>query len=424
MTSPPVASPEPDGAPRDASLDILRGLAILAILLLNVSDFGGAFAAATGNIRHLGWSAADRVLWVAREVFMAGTARGLLEMLFGAGMVILTDRAAARTNDARALGGYAWRNLILLAFGLAHVFLLLWPGDILHTYALAAMVAMLFRRASVPTLLLAGLFMASLQIVGGAPILAQEQARIERLERMETRGVDNAEVRKFVQARTARQQETAREIAAEDRQRTGSPVGWARVAWGQFLHWQRQGLELQWIWEAASTMLIGAALFRAAVLQGRRSARFYGAMLAAGYGIGLTLRAVGAAASVQPVPPPNILWIAEEAARLLVTLGHLAAVHLLLRWRAAAQLLAPFAAAGRVALSIYVAQTLICGWLVFPPWGMALYGRLHWAQLMGVAAAIDAVLLLAAVLYLRRWRIGPVEWAWRSLVERRILPWR
>jgi uncharacterized protein len=143
-----------------------------------------------------------------------------------------------------------------------------------------------------------------------------------------------------------------------------------------------------------------------------------------GYGVGLSLRAMGAAAAVQTVPPPNILWIAGDAARLLVTIGHLAAVHLALRTRAGARMLAPFARAGRLALTIYVAQTLICGWALFPPWGLALYGKLGWAALMGVALAVNSALLAAAIAFGRRWRIGPVEWAWRSLVERRALAWR
>ena len=63
-------------------------------------------------------------------------------------------------------------------------------------------------------------------------------------------------------------------------------------------------------------------------------------------------------------------------------------------------------------------------WLVFSPFGLGLYGRMHWTAMMALALAVDALLLWGAVLYLRRYRIAPVEWAWRSLVERRLLPFR
>ena len=132
---------EPDGAPRIAVLDILRGIAILGILFMNINDMGASLYASFDDFRHLGWSATDQVAWWLREVLANGTARCMLEMLFGAGMVILTDRAATKASGWAIMRRYYVRNLILFAFGLVHVFILLWPGDILHTYGIAALVA-------------------------------------------------------------------------------------------------------------------------------------------------------------------------------------------------------------------------------------------------------------------------------------------
>ena len=87
-------------------------------------------------------------------------------------------------------------------------------------------------------------------------------------------------------------------------------------------------------------------------------------------------------------------------------------------------MLKPFAAAGRSALTLYILQTLICSWLLFPPWGFGLYGKLGWLSLMLVAVAIDAVLLALAIAYLARFRIAPVEWAWRSIVAGQRLAFR
>ena len=68
MTDHAPPSPEPDGAPRIASLDILRGLAILGILFMNINDMGASLIASFGDLRHIGWTPADRVAWWLREV--------------------------------------------------------------------------------------------------------------------------------------------------------------------------------------------------------------------------------------------------------------------------------------------------------------------------------------------------------------------
>ena len=144
MTAITMTTPaEPDGAPRIAVLDILRGIAILGILFMNINDMGGSLYASFDDIRHFGWTTQDQIAWWLREVIANGTARCMLEMLFGAGMVILTDRAAQLAGTRVVMKRYYARNLLLFAFGVVHILVLLWPGDILHTYGLAALIAFL-----------------------------------------------------------------------------------------------------------------------------------------------------------------------------------------------------------------------------------------------------------------------------------------
>lgn len=429
------APAEPDGAPRIAVLDILRGLAILGILFMNVADMGGSIVAASFEIRHLGWSPADRIAWWLREVFAAGTARAMLELLFGAGMVILTDRADRLMDDRAVRRGYGSRNLVLFAFGLVHVFVLLWPGDILHTYAIAATIAVLFRRMSPRALLAIGLVCASWQLAVSGIAYQQLQAQRARVAAIETgqqagiapspadrRIIAEASIR--VRAIAAQRGRTLAAIASEDAARTGGFASWAGAAWRYFIDLQRDGLEALFVWQSASVMLIGAALFKLGILQGRRSRRWYLAAMAGGYAVGLALRIVGAAETMGADGAPRTIWATYEIARLAMTLGHLALVNLLVSTVVGARLLRPFAAAGRAALTIYIAQTIICLWLIFPPFALGWYARLGWAQLMLVALAVDALLLLAAIAWFRRFAIAPVEWAWRSLVETRPLPWR
>ena len=452
-TSEMTTAAAPDGAPRIASLDILRGIAILGILFMNINDMGASLLASSEDIRHLGWTAADRFAWLLRAIFADGTARGLLELLFGAGMVILTERgtAATATTDRwprwwqaalhhvlgpwPVLRDYYRRNLVLFGFGMVHVFVLLWPGDILHTYALAALVAFLLRRLEPKLLLGLGLTLAVLQIYeGGYDYVVLSAARTEanRLEQVAAAGgtlaVDQADL--MAQAREDRERladdraERAEQIALEDKRRTGTFRTWAQAQWAGSLFRQREGTEAFALKEAIATMLIGAALYQWGVIQGLRSRLFYWLLLAGGYGFGLTSRAVGALTQLRFDDAPSILWALSEPARLATTGGHIALIQLLLTSPVGARLLRPFSAAGRTALSIYVAQTLICLWLLYPPFALAWYGKQGWLALMITALAIDAALLLGANWYVRRYRIAPVEWAWRSLTAGRPLPFR
>ena len=432
-----VATPaEPDGAPRLPVLDILRGIAILGILFMNINGMGNAMYREVGGApQELGWTGLDQIAWWLREVLANGTARCMLEMLFGVGMVILTDRAATRMGKWRVLRAYAWRNIVLFLFGLVHVFVLLWAGDILHTYGLAALLAVLFRRWRPRWLILAGLSLAAFQLIGGGiqswqSIHQREAALTVAAKQRAGQPVTPAEL-KTLAARRKRDADRAAErakfavaAAEEDRAKTGNASTWARSNWAIFIYVESLGLEVQFVWEALGTMLIGAALYKLGIIQGQRSRRWYGGMTIAGYAIGLSCRAWQGYAEIYWAHQPSMAYATSELARLATTLGHVGAVNLLLMSVAGARLLRPFDAAGKTALSVYIAQTLITLWVLYPPWGFALYGKQGWAGLMLTGLAINAALLWGANVWVRHFAIAPVEWAWRSIIARRRLPFR
>ncbi len=447
----------PDGAPRIASLDVMRGIAIIGILFMNINFMGGSGWANFSDIRHFGWTTGDQVAWMLREVFANGTARGLLEMLFGVGMVILTDRAAGAVDasapaptgrlrrigrwlfgDLAVLRGYYWRNIVLFAFGVAHLFILLWPGDILHTYAIAALIAFLFRRCGPKTLLALGLSMALLQLgAGGYSYLTVPGKRAE-VVRLEAAKADGAKLTKAeaetlktgLEAREKRAKdkvENAAKVVAEDKARsagTGSFMSWARDAANITLELQSKGFEIFSVWEAAATMLIGAALYKWGIIQGRRSRRFYLVTLALAYGVGISTRLYGGLEQMRFDDAPTTIWALYEASRLTMTLGHVAAIQLLLATVSGAKLLKPFEAAGKTALTVYILQSILGLWLLYPPFALGLYGTQGWLAMMLTALAINVVLMIWAIWWVRHFRIAPVEWAWRSIVERRRLPMR
>ena len=432
-----VATPqEPDGAPRLPILDILRGIAILGILFMNINAMGAAlYREVGGEPSELGWTTLDQIAWWLREVLANGTARCMLEMLFGVGMVILTDRAATRIGKWQVLRGYAWRNIVLFLFGLVHVFILLWPGDILHTYGLAALIAVLFRRWRPRWLLLAGLSLALVQLIGGgisahsslqlrhdAAAAQAKRAAGQPLTKEERKTIDK--LAKRLADRAKERADMAHRAVIEDRDRATSAAGWVRQAWGAFIYIESLFLEPAFVWEALSTMLVGAALFKWGVIQGQRSRRFYMGMTLAAYAFGLSCRAWSGWVEIYNPHYPSYAYATEEFARLATTLGHIGLINLLVTTVVGARLLRPFDAAGKTALSIYISQTLICLWVLYPPWALALYGTQGWAALMLTGVAVDALLLWGANIWVRHFAIAPVEWAWRSIIAGQRLPLR
>ncbi len=395
---PSIAGSEPDGAPRLLSLDVLRGVAILGILFMNINEMGGSIWASWVEPRHFGWTIADRSVWAVRDVLAEGTARALLEMLFGAGMVILTERTAGQVGEGLAVRRYVRRNLVLLAFGIVHMLVLLWPGDILHSYALAALIVVWFRRLEPGQMLAIGLWLTVTELIANGVALIDPGTAIVAIDH-------------------------ARDIVLEDAARTSDFAGWAGALWRIEVVLLRAG-EIETVLEAAGTMLIGAALFRWGVLQGGRSRGFYAVLMMVGYAVGLPVRIAGVTAELAGRDAGPAVDMLYEVARLATTLGHIGLLHLLLGSALGAWLLRPFAAAGRTALTLYVAQSAVCLWLLYPPFALGLYGEQGWAAMMTTALAVNAVLLVVANWWVARFRIAPVEWAWRSLAEGRRLPLR
>ena len=148
---------------RIESLDVLRGFALLGILLLNIIGFGfisSAYVAPSLTIQ----SPADMVAWILVDLTAEGAMRGLFSILFGAGMVLFLG------SDSNSRGGlHMKRTFWLLMFGLLNGYLLLWPGDILVTYAVCGFILFFARNVSGKRLLITScVFVALLSLYNAA----------------------------------------------------------------------------------------------------------------------------------------------------------------------------------------------------------------------------------------------------------------
>src|SRR5215217_1345799 len=133
------------GTERIAALDVIRGIAILFILYMNIPGMGG-YELAIRDFRYPTWTTAD--FWSVYGVMttMTGTQRGLLELLFGAGIMIMARRAMTADGPVAVADLHYRRNLWLCVLGLFNAFVLMWWGDILLTYGIAAVFLFPFRR--------------------------------------------------------------------------------------------------------------------------------------------------------------------------------------------------------------------------------------------------------------------------------------
>lgn len=397
---------------RIQSLDVLRGVAVLGILLMNIIGFGLPDAYQDPSVSG-GTTGADFYVWLKTLLVFEGTMRGLFTLLFGAGVVLFTSRLeAAAVPDAADL--HVRRMLWLIGFGFVNSHLLLWHGDILYEYGVVGLVLYAFRHAR-PRMLftIAGVALLAISFSGSLATLDLEATRAAALETGATAEAVEAwdeELAKLKPSAAALQERV-------DAMRDGFASAFERVT--DDIRWWRTSFFYRYgFLEDFATMLIGIALFRLGALQGQWTAAGYARMALAGYAIGLTVNAAEAYAVVRSGYDPIVLqWTwngSYQLGRIPMTLGHLGAVLWLCTRVAIPATLRRLAAVGRMALTNYLAQSLIC-MLIFTGVGLGLFGQLQRHQLYYIVAAIWGVQLIVSPWWLRRHAYGPAEWLWRAL---------
>ncbi len=418
--------PETPGA-RIEAIDVVRGFALLGILLLNVLAFGLPIGAYTNPTVDGALDGVDFGVFAVVELLFEGAMRVLFSMLFGAGVVIL-----ATGERARGAAIYYRRQLLLLVIGLLDAFVLLWTGDILVSYALAGLILYLCRDWQPKTLFAAAaLVFAYLAAVYGG-IFVSLSILPEQAEKIQARLVAGAEISADDRALLADWTELrhtfeppAHVLAREALKFQGDyPEAFAANA-AEVIELYAVALPFVMFWDVLGCMLLGMALFKNGVLGGRRALRFYTLLAVAGFAVGLAVNAFEltmkvrsgyALAWVSGVPT-----ISYDVGRVAMALGFLALVTIacLRGWMDG--LRRGLAAAGRMALSNYILQSLF-GLAIFHNLGLGLWNELARHQLYLVVCGEWAVMIWFSLWWLRRYRFGPLEWLWRSLTYGRIQP--
>lgn len=406
-----------NSAERIASLDFIRGFAVLGILAANIVAFGQPWSAYSWPGGFLtSHDATSDWLWVAQFVLVDGKMRGLFTLLFGAGMALFMERARER---GAGLELQVRRLAILLLFGLVHFFLI-WRGDILFLYSVAGFASMLFIGLPAGRLLTLGLLgyvvgaLFYALIVGSSWLIADTAAgEAEGMEAAQT-ALANSKMHTLADGRA--------EIPIMTE---GSYADFVSHNFSAHLADPLNSLFLL-ILETAPLMLVGMAFYRFGWFSpggetGKR--RVWGwSLLLAGGGLTLLMALWVKAGGFTYWGTMSAMAAFSMLPRLPMILG-LALLLSLYGNRASGWLAERLSAAGRVAFTNYIGTSVLM-MLVFHPWAGGLWGELRRPELYLVVALGWAVMLAWSRPWLERYRYGPLEWLWRCLTYGRRFPLR
>jgi uncharacterized protein len=426
-TSEPATLTDPvTSSERISAVDVLRGVALLGILLINITSFALPYDGKRSLVLSAPYDT-DTIVWFVVAVLFEGKMRALFSMLFGGGVILLTERFERRGDVGRVADIYYRRTLWLLACGLAHAYFL-WDGDILTAYGIAGLFLYPFRKLRGPALLALGVLVSGLTV----PTAVIEARRLEHLHAAATA----AEAQKAAgHTLTRKQRDDSNDWQDEldDAHPDADTIQESLDAhhggyWKLFLRRTEliDDFTAEDFFDTVGMMLTGMGLVKLGIITGARSTRFYATLCLAGLAIGLPLHGFAAWwAYHRAFDPTDVAWVTAtyDPARLAVALAYIGLVMLVVRWGIVKLLVASLAAVGRMALTNYLATTVICTTL-FNGYGFGLFGELHRYQLYFVVLGVWAAQLAASPIWFRSFLFGPAEWAWRSLTYWKIQPLR
>jgi len=387
-------------------IDILRGFALLGILLVNLPIF--ALPLRPPSPLDVGYSYLDRVIDLAINLLARGRFFSLFSFLFGLGFALQLLRLEARGIPFGRW--YTRRLLILLVIGLIHTFLI-WHGDILTTYALAGFALVPFRHRSTRTLLTwSAVFLAFPLVLS----IAQH-------------GVDA-----YVRADPGKAAALDRALEVQDQvalERSKESI--RKYSSGTWEEIMAQRLDDVMVENEPDTLLKTVPQIFGMFLLGLYAGRIrlfeevskYLGLIRTVWWCGLSLGLVELILTVGWMMPGRLepplliegLWGGvHQVNRTALCLFYVSSGILLFRQAGSRMIISRLAFPGRTALTNYLLQSIVCT-TIFYSYGLGLYGKYRVSTGLLLTFAIFLIQVAASSLWLKRFRFGPLEWVWRSL---------
>ncbi|MFG6687155.1 DUF418 domain-containing protein [Mariniflexile sp. HNIBRBA6329] len=406
---------------RIQSLDIMRGIVLFGILLMNINGMGlaGAYEDPTVSGGSSGW---DLTTWITTNMFFEGTMRALFSLLFGVGMFILLDRLEKKGAGIEAANIYFRRLTWLLVFGLIHCYLLLWDGEILYNYALMGFLVFSFRYIAPKKLITIALFLFSAGALWNYSDYLKDIKFMEQVELAQSYKLEGKELPK--ELKEADQKWEAR---AWERSQKGVEEYNSSMRKGYFdvvtflapknLHYNEHFPYRYDLWDVLSMMLLGIALFKLKILTAEKSYRFYGLMVVAGYVIGISVNYYETQLIINnqfSMLAFSQSYLTYDLGRVPVAMGHVGLIMLFCKLPILNWLKKSLSAVGKMALTNYVMHSVFA-MFIFTGAGFGLFGTFHRHELLYIVFSIWLFQLIASPIWLKYYQFGPLEWIWRNL---------
>ena len=420
-TTGPVAAAE-----RIKTIDIVRGVALLGILLINIEDFGFDWESNIDTIIRGPHNTADFYTLEVIRVFFIGTMRGLFAMLFGAGLILFTMNKKEIAGAVTVAELYYRRLLLLVMFGVINAYVLLWQGDILYHLGLAGMLLYPFRKTAAKWLFLLAIVCIGIGMLKGQ--LRYNETREKRAAYHETVKTEKAGKKLTAEQQQAKTTWLQIENRRPDPQESDRNIRKMHSDYGTISNYllPYSSRSESWgiyhaIWGSLCMMFIGMALFRLGFFSNKLSTSTYTMGLMIGYGIGIPISWMMFSKEQSSIlnygAYVDAYWVAHgrlyDFKRLFLCLGHASLIMLVFRSRIIPWLMKGLANVGQMAFTNYLMQTIICT-LFFYGYGLGYYNHLKYHQLFYVVGAVWVFQLIFSGIWLRYYLFGPFEWLWRS----------
>lgn len=417
-----VIDPQPFGAPpavptppapveereRITAIDALRGVALLGILILNIWAFSMPGAAYINPTAYGDLEGANYWVWYFSHLLCDQKFMTIFSMLFGAGIVLMTSRIE---QAGRSSAGVQYRRMgWLVLFGLLHAHLI-WYGDILYGYGMCGLGAWFFRKFQPKWLLLIGTALLTVPIFFNLAMgLTMPHWPAEALVDMQQDWAPSAEI-------------VAQEVAVYQ----GSWLDQMSNRVPTAFFFQTFIFAIWGAWRVGGLMLIGMALFKLGVFSARRSNQFYLSFILLALLVGLPLTGIGVyrnfAVNWDVMYSFFLGSIYNYVGSVFTSLGWVGLVMLIIKHGALNWLMRRLQAVGRMALTNYLMQSLICT-TIFYGHGLGYFGQVERTGQFAIVVGVWIVQLIISPIWLKYFLFGPMEWVWRSLTYWRVQPVR
>jgi uncharacterized protein len=401
-------------AARIEALDFVRGLALLGILFINMPVYNAPVYAVFHNDVS-GWYPAwydKAAVWLIRFV-AESKFYTLLTFVFGVGFGVQLSRAAARGME-RFGWFYSRRLLVLLVLGLAHL-LLIWSGDVLHVYALVGFLLLPFRKRRQKTVLIWALCLTILPWISTAAYVTVRAVRDtpeQQAERQRKRAEERAKLPQELRAEVETNASGSRGQVLKLRAKQAVEGVRLETLWALFEMWP---MFLLGLWVARRGFLEDLPGHLPVI----RRLFWWGLIVGVGLSLGLAIWRVRLGTDAPPLLSFFHRLLGNLVARPFHALFYATGLVLLLQSEAWRRRLEPLAAVGRLPLTNYIGQSLLCVTLFygvgFGFGGFGLFGKVAPAAGLALMLVVWAVQIAFSAWWSARYRFGPVEWLWRSL---------